>query len=331
MWSKSKKKSEGSQHTVSHVDEQSGDTTDYPLFVVWSRSKVPPIEITVRINDTPLTMEVDTGASLTLIPEQTLEQVLPNLSLSPSDAKLCAYMGKPIPVLGVLQVSVQYQGQQATLPLQVIRCSGPSLFGRNWLDTIRLDWHNICHASCLSELLSKYRAVFEEDLGTLKDFKASIDVDPKAKPRFCKSRSIPYAMRDLVTKELQRLVSEGILEPVQFSDWASPIVAVLKEDRKSVRLCGDFKQTINPVCKLGRYPLPKIEDLFARLSGGKTFTKLDLSQAYQQLTLDEASKKFVVINTPQGLFQYTRLPYGISSYLEYFSESWKTSCEDFQE
>ena len=65
---KSKKKSKGSQHTVSHVDEQSGDTTDYPLFVVRSRSKVPPIEITVRIiNDSPLTMEVDTGASLTHI------------------------------------------------------------------------------------------------------------------------------------------------------------------------------------------------------------------------------------------------------------------------
>ena len=162
----------------------------------------------MRINDTPLTMEVDTGASLTLIPEQTLEQVLPNLSLSPSDAKLYADMGEPIPVLGVLQVSVQYRGQQATLPLQVVKGkgSGPSLFGRNWLDTIRLDWHNICHASCPSELqetLSKYRAVFEEGLGTLKDFKASIDVDPRAKPRFCKSRSIPYAMRDLVTKELQ--------------------------------------------------------------------------------------------------------------------------------
>ena len=103
------RKSKGSQHTVSHVDEQSGDTTDYPLFVVCSRSKVPPIEITVRVNDTPITMKVDTGASLTLLSEQTLEQVLPNLSLSPSDAKLCAYMGEPIPVLGALQVSVQYQ------------------------------------------------------------------------------------------------------------------------------------------------------------------------------------------------------------------------------
>ena len=45
-------------------------------------------------------------------------------------------------------------------------------------------------------------------------------------------------------------------------------------------ICGDFEQTINLVAKLDRYPIPKIEDLFAKLSGGKTFTKLDLNQAY---------------------------------------------------
>ena len=76
---------------------------------------------------------------------------------------------------------------------------------------------------------------------------------------------------------------------------------MLKSDGKSVRVCGDFKQTVNPVCKLDRYPIPKIEDLFATFERGK------------QIPLDEESKKFVVINTQKGLFRYTRLPYGISS------------------
>ena len=71
--------------------------------------------------------------------------------------------------------------------------------------------------------------------------------------------------------------------------------------------------TINPVSKLDRYPIPKVEDLFATLQKGETFTKLDLSQAYQQLPLDEESKKYTVINTNRGLFRYTRLPFGISS------------------
>ncbi len=88
---------------------------------------------------------------------------------------------------------------------------------------------------------------------------------------------------------------------------------MLKSDKKSVRLCGDFKVTVNAVAKLDRYPVPKVEDLFTTLSQGKVFTKLDLRQAYQQIPLDEESKKYVVINTTKGLFRYTRLPYGVSS------------------
>ena len=97
--------------------------------------------------------------------------------------------------------------------------------------------------------------------------------------------------------------AEGIIEPLQFSEWASPIVPVVKSDKKSVRICGDFSLTVNRVSKLDKYPIPKIEDLFAQLSGGKRYTKLDMSQAYQQIVLDKDSRKFVVVNTHRGLFQ----------------------------
>ena len=124
--------------------------------------------------------------------------------------------------------------------------------------------------------------------------------------------------------ELDRLVAEGTLEPVEYSDWAAPIVPVVKSDRKSVRICGDFKVTVNPVSKLHRYPIPKIEDIFARLEGGKIFTKLDLSQAYQQLKLDAESQKYLVINTHKGLFRYTRLPFGVSSAPGIFQKAMET-------
>ena len=115
-----------------------------------------------------------------------------------------------------------------------------------------------------------------------------------------------------VEEELTRLVEEGTLEPVDYSDWAAPIVAVVESDQKSVRVC-DFQMTINPVSKLNRYPIPKVENFFAILERGKTLMKLDLSQAYQQLKLDTESRKYIVINTHKGLFHYTRLPYSISS------------------
>ena len=64
---------------------------------------------------------------------------------------------------------------------------------------------------------------------------------------------------------------------------------------------------------VSRYPIPRIEDLLAKLAGGKQFSKLDMSQAYQQLLLDESSRQYVVINTHKGLFCYSRLPFGVSS------------------
>ena len=193
--------------------------------------------------------------------------------------------------------------------------SGPSLIGRDWLSQLQLDWQAIhrLQERPLSEVQEKHKAVFEEGLGTLKGFEAELQVDPKAQPKYCKARSVPYSMKVLVEEELDRLEKEGTIEPIAFSEWAAPIVPVLKSDKKSVRICGDFKLTVNKAAQLDRYLIPKVEDLFAELAGGQAFTKLDLSQAYQQIHLSEESKKYVVINTNEELFQYTRLPYGVSS------------------
>ena len=98
-------------------------------------------------------------------------------------------------------------------------------------------------------------------------------------------------MQTLVEQQLDKLEKDGVIEPVQHSEWAAPIVPVLKSD-KSVRICGDFKQTVNQASRLDKYPIPRIEDLFAKLAGGQRFTKLDMSQAYQQLELDEDSKQY---------------------------------------
>ena len=131
---------------------------------------------------------------------------------------------------------------------------------------------------------------------------AKIEVDLQATPRFCKARTLPYAMRSKVEEELDRLLAEGIVEPEEYADWVAPVVAVLKSNYKNVCLCGDFCMT---VAKLHRHPIPRVDDLFTTLQGGKKFTKLDLSQAYQQLPLHPDSRKDVVINTHKGLHQYT--------------------------
>ena len=87
---------------------------------------------------------------------------------------------------------------------------------------------------------------------------------------------------------------------------------MLKRDG-SVRICEDYKLTVHQAVKLDPYPLPRIEDLFSRLSAGKQFTKLDIAHAYQQIPLDEDSRNIVSINTHKGLFRYNRLPFGVRS------------------
>ena len=128
----------------------------------------------------------------------------------------------------------------------------------------------------LYAVLQQHEAVFQGGPGALKGYQARILVDQNARPRFCKAYSVPYAYRELVENELDCLVADGILEPVEFSEWAVPIVPVLKSNRKSIRVCGDFKQTINPVSRLDRYPIPKVEDLFTSLSGGRAFSKIEV-------------------------------------------------------
>jgi len=89
--------------------------------------------------------------------------------------------------------------------------------------------------------------VFQEGLSTLSGFKAKIIVDPSAQPKYCKARTVPYFLCDKVEKELNCLVTEGTLEPVEVAEWAAPIFAVLKPDETNVCICGDFKQTVNPI------------------------------------------------------------------------------------
>ena len=113
----------------------------------------------------------------------------------------------------------------------------------------------------------------------MEPYRATLQVQRDATPRFFKPRSVPFAIRDAVGKELDRLEQQGIIEKVSHSEWAAPIVPVPKKDGR-FRICGDYKVTANQVLSVEQYPLPKPEDLFATLAGGQAFSKLDLSQAY---------------------------------------------------
>ncbi|XP_048590142.1 uncharacterized protein K02A2.6-like [Nematostella vectensis] len=305
---------------VLDTDKEIEDEDIYPLFAVSQGNRQNPYLVDVELNGLKVQMELDTGASLSVIGEDIFDQLknIEGSSLNLQDTKLTlkTYTGETIPVLGKLVVEVKYKDFFEHLPVIVVQGKVPSLFGRDWLQHVKLSWPEIFLVQVVSpdvsDLLKKHENLFKEGLGTIQGVKAKIYVDPQAKPKYFKPRTLEYARRQKVERELDRLLEEGTIRPVQFSEWATPIVPIVKSD-ESIRICGDFKVTLNQVSKLDNYPIPKTEDLLAQLGGGVQFTKLDLSQAYQQLELDEESKKYTTITTHKGLFEYNRLCYGIAS------------------
>ena len=97
------------------------------------------------------------------------------------------YTGEPLPIIGMLDVKVTYGPQQATLPLIVVQGKGSCLFGRNWLEVIRLNRSIINHVTTnlsLNRILGKYPVKFKNELGLPKGTKAKKFVDVDATPRF---------------------------------------------------------------------------------------------------------------------------------------------------
>ena len=125
--------------------------------------------------------------------------------------------------------------------------NGPSLLGLT--GCIILDWKEIAfiQVELLKSLNAKYSDIFSSDLGTIQGVSVDIRVDEDAKPRFYKTRSVPYSLKEKIEKELDRLVAQEIIQPVLFSEWAASIVPAVKEDG-NIRICGDYKLTVNNVC-----------------------------------------------------------------------------------
>ena len=159
---------------------------------------------------------------------------------------------------------------------------------------------------------NEFPEVVKEGLGRLKGIKAVVELKNDARPHFCKCRPVPFALRTQVEEAIHQQVKEGELRPVEQSEWAAPIV-IAKKKNGEIRICADFKTTINPHLRPKTFPLPTAEEVFSTLSQGESFTKLDLARAFKQMEVSEESQPLLTIPTHLGLFQYCRLPFGVAT------------------
>ena len=148
-------------------------------------------------------------------------------------------------------------------------------------------------------------------MGCCTKTKVLLRLKTNARPFFRPKRPVAYSILPLVDEELTRLEQEGIISPVNYSNWAAPIVVVRKKNGK-IRICADFSTGLNDSLEPNRHPLPHPDELSTKLSNCRYFSKIDLSHAFLQIQIDGDSKHLLTINTHRGLFVYNRLPFGVT-------------------
>ncbi|XP_061724707.1 uncharacterized protein K02A2.6-like [Cydia pomonella] len=301
-------------------DREESTTEDFHHLCL---SDYGPVSVPITVDShILLQMEIDTGSAISCISSKTYKKLLSHYPLENGWLTLKFYNGAKVKPIGVIKPKVSYDKQEKYLELFVIDGGTTSLLGRQWLAelNIKIPEFSNCNnvkvddlkmSNEINNLLCRYKELFSGGLGRYNGGQATLRVREGAAPVFHRARPLAYALRERVDAELDAMLRDGVIEAVDCSDWASPLVPVNKADG-SLRICADYKSTLNPVLLIDRYPLPKIDDLMVSLSGACYFSKIDLSQAYNQIELDD-SKKYTVINTHRGLYRYNRLVYGLSS------------------
>ena len=198
------------------------------------RDMVKPYECTIKVYSMPVTMEIDTGCLVSLLSHTEwarIKEGAPKLTLDTQNVPcLRTYSGHTIQPLGWTLLDVYHNDTHYQLYALVVPGTGPNLLGRDWLSVLQLNW-------------------------------AKLYVDETMQPRYCKPRPVPLALRAKVESELDRLQEEGVIRPVEFSEWAAPIVPVLKASG-DIRICGDYKVDKHPSSRIShadcmsRLPLP---------------------------------------------------------------------------
>ncbi|KAL0882706.1 hypothetical protein ABMA27_001129 [Loxostege sticticalis] len=273
------------------------------------------------MDNTSIECEIDTGSRISAISEDFYKRMFAYKTIVSDNLMLRCYSGTPIKSLGYIVMNVRLGDVMAyNLRCYVIKNGGHPLLGRDWIKALnikQLNFNDIIDEPCVSKLAAEFPEVFTDKLGKCKK-PLQLQLTDK-EPVYVRARSVPIALRARVERELQRLEAEGTISRVEHSEYGTPIVPVIKRNG-DIRICGDYKVTINPKLKRGHYPLPRIEELFAVLSGGKEFTKIDLANAYQQTILTEDSQPCTAITTHIGTFVYRRTPFGLSCIPEKFQK-----------
>ena len=283
-------------------------------------SKTPTVS--VLVNNVPVQMMIDTGASANIMDESSFNKVNKTcaIQLNPSNKRIFAYgSDSQLKVRGQFTADIGTRAKHIQTTVHVLQGNHGSLLSYGTardLGLVEVKVNPIQSQHASEEFIHQFPSLFH-GIGKLKDVEVQLHIDKTIKPVAQAARRIPFHLRKQVSDELDNLERQGIIEKVEGpTPWVSPLVVIPKK-KGGVRLCVDMRVP-NKAIQRERHPSPTVDDLIHNLNGATVFSKLDLKAGYHQIPLAAKSRYITTFVTHKGLRRYTRLNFGTNSASEIF-------------
>ena len=248
--------------------------------------------------------KIDTGAECNVINKLIAKEA--KLPINPSKTRfLQSYSQHTIQVLGETECVVKSAHKSAKIKFLVVESKKlqPVLSG------------NSC---VILGFIKRLEMITDYKVGCLKGFKYDIDLVENCSFPIHPPRRIPYTIREQVKQELDKMVKNKIIKPVQKPTPAvSPMVIV--KQRGKIRICLD-PSDINKKLKRRHFPLSTIEEITAKINGSKWFTVLDCVKGFWHIKVSERTADYLTFSTPWGRYSFLRMPFGLASAPEVFQQ-----------
>ncbi|KAE8736627.1 hypothetical protein FOCC_FOCC017918 [Frankliniella occidentalis] len=304
-----------------------------------------PVYLTLLVNGRPITMQFDDGAQKTVIAEATFRQHFGTaMDTKMSPVELFAWgCDTPHATGSMVEVSVTFGGKTFKLPLLISPVDpkrSPTLLGRNWIrafwgrnflrEALQIEKYSINAVEVqaarvvapprpqqlspvnIGAWASKFPCATGTGTGRYNGPPVHLHLKPGSKPKYQPARSIPFPLTTKYNEAVDRNISASVWIPTEVSAWASGLVPVQKRNGE-LRLCADYKSTLNPALHNDSYCSPTVSEVLAAASGAKIFGELDCKEAYLQIPVDEESSMLMVVNSKRGLFRPTTLQFGVKT------------------
>lgn len=281
---------------IQHLDEQQDSSIDFDdtefdqinkiININFSESQLSTRKyfLEVLLQGKAQKFEVDSGAGLTLLPIKEFEKLQLKAPLQPTSVKFRSYTSGTFEPLGFVEVLVTCNSRTMKEKLYVVPNQFSPILGRGWIrkfdielshidkkpDHNSISIHSLQSEDAVKKIEQKYSSIFYPEIGCMPNISCSLQLRDNAKPVFVKARPVPFALREKVEQELDELENTGIITKVNYSDWGSPLVIIPKPDG-NVRLCVDYKNTVNPQLKDAYFPIPKIDELLNVFQNADSF------------------------------------------------------------